>query len=315
MNSTPEQPLTRRAAREARSGTGEQPSVDAATAGIEDTASTGGQVVLDADGQPLTRRRLREMRETGLIPIVTPSAAPVAEGEPEVAPEPEAGASVAPGPHYFRPSASIPRETAPQPEARPAEASQSETPQPTAPQPEVPQSETAQSAFAPVPAVAGAPVPTWTAPEGHWTRQLEQEDDLEVTASREVGGASTSSVLVVSEVPKVVDLGGPLGETGQMLLTGSVTLSPDFAATGAIKRLDSDADLSDGFDGPHPVTGDSAAPLRASAIASQHALGTPIVAGSKPRASRAINVLIVTAAVLAVLVTGLVVTAVVLRWI
>src|SRR5690606_33132634 len=139
---------------------------------------------------------------------------------------------------------------------------------------------------------------------------------LEVTASREVGGSSsTASMLVVSDMPKVVDLGGPLGETGEVLLTGSISLRPEFAATGAITGIHGEAELDDRFDSASPATGASATPVRASAVASQHALGTPIVAGVKPRASKAINVLIITASVLAVLVTGLVVTAIVLRWI
>ena len=325
MSLTPEQPKSRRAAREARLATGEQPSLDAQPE-LEDTGSTGGQAVIGPDGQPLTRRRLRELRETGLIPTITPASTPVVEPASETGPASDAEsaplAQTAPQPdaHFFRPSSPIAAErpAAPQADLTPATGP---TPAPApAPESELrttkPQPDLSKSAFAPrSEPTAPAAAPSWTAPEGHWTRQLELEDDVEMTASREVGGPSTSSALVVEELPKVVDLGGPLGETGQVLLTGSITLSPDFAATGAITGLHGEAELDDRFDSAHPTTGSSAAPVKASAVASQHALGTPIVAGGKPRASRAINVLIVTAAVLAVLVTGLVVTAVVLRWI
>lgn len=314
MNFLPEQPLSRRAAREARRTTGEQPSLhgdaddlsaSTASASLEETGSTGSQQITGPDGQPLTRRRLRELRETGMIPTITaPSApvAPVVAAEPEPTAEPERAESPAmqatapqPDAQYFRPSVPVASQPAMQA---------------TAPQPELP-----QPAFVPVTTEFASP-PSWTAPEGHWTRQLELDDDLETTVSREVGGASaTASMLVVTELPKVVDLGGPLGQTGEMLLTGSISLSPDFAATGAISGLHNEAELDDRFDSTGPATDSSAAPVKASAVASQHALGTPIVAGGKPRTSRALSVLLVTASVLAVLVTGLIVTAIVLRWI
>ena len=304
MNFLPEQPLSRRAAREARLTTGEQPSLhgvaddlSASTvpAALEETGSTGSQQITGPDGQPLTRRRLRELRETGMIPTITAPSAPVA-AEPERAESPAMQATAPqPDAQYFRPSVPVASQPAMQA---------------TAPQPEL-----LQPAFVPVSTEFASP-PSWTAPEGHWTRQLELDDDLETTVSREVGGASaTASMLVVTELPKVVDLGGPLGQTGEMLLTGSISLSPDFAATGAISGLHSEAELDDRFDSTGPATDSSAAPVKASAVASQHALGTPIVAGGKPHTSRALSVLLVTASVLAVLVTGLIVTAIVLRWI
>lgn len=267
MSTHPDQPLSRRAARESRQATGEQPSlppVDAAeplgqsgsTQAMEDTSTTSAPI-LGPDGQPLTRRRLRELRETGLVPTVTPASEPV---------------------------------------------------------PAQPAAEPPRSAFAPKPAPRAAS--SWSAPAGHWTRQLEVEDELETTVSREVGAStSTASMLVVNELPKVVDLGGPLGETGEVLLTGSISLSPDFAATGAIRSMHADAHHDDRFDGPAPTTDSTITPIRASAAASQHALGTPIIAGRQPKTSRALTILLVTASVLAVLVTGLVVTAVILRWI
>lgn len=300
MNLTPDHPQSRRAVREARQATGEQPSVTELPPTVEDTGTTGSQVVVGPDGQPLTRRRLREFRETGLISTITPASIPVAEA-PVVAEVPE---PAAPEVVESEPAPAPVSETAPQLEVAPAASE-------TLPQPEV------QSAFAPRPASKRPPqMPTWTAPAGHWTRQLEVEDEVEMTASREVGGASsTASMLVVNQVPNAADLGGPLGETGEVLLTGSISLRPDFAATGAITGIHHAAEFDDHFDSARPATGASATPVKASAVASQHALGTPIIAGAKPSTSRAINVLIVTAAVLAVLVTGLVVTAVVLRWI
>jgi len=136
------------------------------------------------------------------------------------------------------------------------------------------------------------------------------DDAAEPTASREVGGSpqTTSSILVVDH--PVLDLGGPLNATGEVLLTGSVPLSQDFARTGSVGPVGG-AEHDDRFDSERAP---EAQPVKASAVASQHALGSPIVSNSVRRGGRGMTVLLITASALAVLVTGLVVTAIVLGW-
>jgi hypothetical protein len=93
-------------------------------------------------------------------------------------------------------------------------------------------------------------------------------------------------------------------------------LPPNLAATGAVTPISDDADdvarLDDQAAAEYPA---DAPPVKAAAVASQHALGTPIVANAHPRGNRTLTVLLASASVLAVLVTALVVTAIALNWI
>lgn len=285
MSVSDQTPLTRRAAREAARATGEQPNLSgaAATGGaprfVAPAPSTPEPAAATSGEAPLTRRRLRELRDQGVE--VPAEAAPAVEAEPVAAPEPT----------------SVPiddrHDTAPQPPHP------TPTPTPSATVPEEPRS-------------------GWAAPAGHWTRQLDDVDEdeaLETTFSREVRAASpTTSALIIPQAPAVMDLSGPLDSTGEILLTGSIPLSPSLAATGAIDQIDATAD--DRFDDARlREHSTDSQPVRASAIASQHALGTPIVSDGKTRASRGLTILLIAASSLAVIVTGLVVTALVLRWI
>lgn len=316
MSFTPEQPMSRRAAREAarlreaEQSTGSQPTVEpvdsAPTPVVESVEATappvqppapvpGAPAVVESPasleaqaaqftGEILSRRRLRELR-TQATPIVQP---PVVEPVEPVG----AAAGLAPTEQ-------------PRPEEHAEETVVVERPQP-APVP-------------PAPAPADDPAPStpqpWSAPVGHWTRQMTAvEEDTAGSVGRQFGTVSpTTSTLILGDA-KVVDLGGPLNATGEVLLTGSVPLAPEFARTGSLNAI-ADAELDDQFDATHATSAHDAQPVKASAIASQHALGTPIVANAKPRGSRSLTVLLVAASVLAVLVTGLVITAVVLHWI
>lgn len=316
MSFSSEPPLTRRAAREAARATGEQPRqasgqaptltqqygwppqepvapVEPAVPGAAEPSAPGQPPSLaetgPLDGQPLTRRRLRELREQAATAagIVVPLEEPPATSS----------IAVAPG-------------TPPQSETPP------QTEAPAAPvEPDVEAPAGTAAAMPPEPRAG------WAAPQGHWTRQLEavdEEDALEGTFSREVGVASpTTSALIIPEAPIAMDLGGPLDSTGEILLTGSVPLSPTLSTTGATDRISDAADRDDRFDDQrlHDTATQDAQPVRAAAVASQHALGTPIVSEGKPRGSRTLTVLFVTASALAIIVTGLVVAAIALRWI
>lgn len=285
MSVSDQTPLTRRAVRDAARATGEQPTLSgAAVTGeaprfvVSEAADADVPTDLTGTGeQPLTRRRLRELRDQG---VAVTGLVAVIPFEPE-APVQEPVDSV--------------QDTAPQP----------------------PLVVTAPSSDA-----SAEPKSGWAAPQGHWTRQLDVEDDgealLETTFSREVRAANpTTSALIIQDAPVAMDLGGPLDSTGEILLTGSIPLSPSLATTGSIDRLsDLRADQDDLFDEERlHHSAQDAQPVRASAIASQHALGTPIVSDGKTRSGRGLTILLIAASSLAVLVTGLVVTALILKWI
>lgn len=293
MSVSDQTPLTRRAAREAARATGEQPNLSGAAVTGEAPQFVVPEPSTPVTGeQPLTRRRLRELRDQG----VTATGEVVVTGLVAVLSEDT--------------ETSEPRETTESPRAF----TESTEPRDTAPQPPL-------VIAAPPPSAPEEPRSGWAAPEGHWTRQLDVEDEealLETTFSREVRAASpTTSALIIQDSPAAMDLGGPLDSTGEILLTGSIPLSPSLATTGSIDRLsDVEADRDDLFDDQRMhQSAQDAQPVRASAIASQHALGTPIVSDGKTRSGRGLTILLIAASSLAVLVTGLVVTALILKWI
>lgn len=292
MSVSDQTPLTRRAARAAARATGEQPILGGANAtgeaprfvepsSAEPTSSTGEQ--------QLTRRRLRELRGQGIVT----SGEVTVTGLVDLPPQSEDAAPK-------------PDDTAPQPEHTAQRGD-------TAPQPPV----AAPSSPAATDTARAEPKSGWSAPEGHWTRQLEvdDEEELETTFSRQVRAASpTTSALIIQESPTAMDLGGPLDSTGEILLTGSIPLSPSLATTGAIEhRPDVEDDRFD--DQRLRDSAQDGQPIRASAIASQHALGTPLISDGKSGGSRGLTILLIAASSLAVIVTGVVVVALVLRWI
>jgi len=284
--------------------------------------------IVGPDGQVLSRRRLREQR-TQAIAIITldPEAVdPPETGTPTEsesgrdAPIPSAEATEAENAAKAESAsespedAVVPAEDLGEPASEPGEPDIVSEPEPE-PDAAPADAEAAAAALTDTTPTAPAPEPApWTAPEGHWTRQLaESEDSGDLTGSHDAGGSpqATSSTIVVDH-PAVMDLGGPLDATSEVLLTGSIPLSHDFARTGAMGSV-TGAELDDRFDEGFAASPD-AQPVRASAVASQHALGSPIVANATRRGGRGMTVLLVTASVLAVLVTGLVVTAIVLGW-
>lgn len=383
MSASDELPMSRRAARDAASATG-------------GGTPTGVAAPSDATAQPLTRRRLRELRAQGIdaeqliamtssVPVVDPGSAPVDVASARVgtasAPVSLPAESVqAPTNPFLHPSGQV-ELTAPPfipeppsaqpvpPSTGPAAVAQSSgpltmpsgrvqvppvvaatgdaptvapaqeelpsswrrpegpmatgphpvtrTPATTAPQPVVAQPRAPESASL---AEATPAVPPTEKPEGHWTRQLQLDDDPVLhptsTVSRPVGEASaTTSAIVLPEAPLAIDLDAPLGATGEVLLTGSIELPDVLAATGAVAVVPP-TDADDRFDDEHVAhTSTNLQPVPASAVASQHALGTPIVSEPRPRVNRALTALLITAAGLAVVVTGLVVVAIVLKWI
>lgn len=166
-----------------------------------------------------------------------------------------------------------------------------------------------------------ATAPTWSAPDGHWTRQIDavadDDDPLETTFSRQVGaGAATTSALVLPDLP-TMDLAGPLGATGEIMLTGSIRLPDSLASTGADEHVDLRDELSEIDDERGIELPANSQPIRAIAtVTGQHALGSPIVSTVKPgRSNKVLTGLLVAACSLAVIVTGLIITAFALRMI
>ena len=162
--------------------------------------------------------------------------------------------------------------------------------------------------IAPAPA-ADAPSP-WTPPTGHWSTQLDaDDDDIETTISRRVGsGTTTTSALVLPTIPNGTDIRGPLTSTGEIMLTGSIDLPTNLAATGQTDRYDSGIDelfdLSDA-----EITSTDSSPVRAIRAVSTHTSGHGVTHTQKPKGTRALTALLIAASSMAVVVAGLLIAA------
>jgi len=163
------------------------------------------------------------------------------------------------------------------------------------------------AALAPAPPVE-EPTP-WTPPTGHWSTQLDDEDDVETTINRRIGsGTTTTSALVLPEIPNGTDIRGPLTSTGEIMLTGSIDLPRNFAATGQSDRYDSGLDeLFDLNDAE--ITSTDSSPVRAIRAVSTHTSGHGVTHTQKPKGTRALTALLIAASSMAVVVAGLLVAA------
>lgn len=161
------------------------------------------------------------------------------------------------------------------------------------------------------------PTSVWTAPVGHWSTQTGLDDETqpyESTINRTVGsGTVTTSALVLPEIPVGSDIRGPLTGTGEIMLTGSIDLPHTFTSTGATARvehhgIDALFDLHDA----EVVTTDSQ-PVRAISAVSTHNSGQGVTHTQKPKGTRALTALVISAASMAVVVVGLLVAVFALR--
>lgn len=154
----------------------------------------------------------------------------------------------------------------------------------------------------------------WTPPRGHWSTQLEQDDPSqphETTINRTVGSASlTTSALVLPSVP-VGDISGPLSGTGEVMLTGSIDLPQSLAATGVSGRLEHEGidRLFESHDA-ELVSTDSVPVSAIKAVSTQS--GSNLAHAPKPKGTRALTALVISAASMGVVVVGLLIVALVM---
>lgn len=160
------------------------------------------------------------------------------------------------------------------------------------------------------PAPAAEPF-RWSPPVGHWSTQADLDDDFpENTISRTIGsGTTATSALVLPSIPMGNDIRGPLTGTGEIMLTGSIDLPRNLAATGQSDRFDNggiDAlfDLSDA-----EVISTDSSPVRAIRAVSTHTSGHGVTHTQKPKGTRALTALLIAASSMAVVVAGLLVAA------
>jgi len=197
------------------------------------------------------------------------------------------------------PSLPVPPDPAWAPPLAPQQAEPEVAPQPTA-------SES--------PATSSQP-PVGERPRNHWSRQAELDDEAQpATGSlqREVGGGTaTANALVLPEVPNTDLIVGTVRSTGEVLVTGSISLPASLASTGALPAQLDESDIDNLLDpDDQQVVSTDSQPVRAMRAVSTHTSSREIIGNIKPkRSNRALTVLIVAAAGMAVVVVTLLVVA------
>lgn len=140
-------------------------------------------------------------------------------------------------------------------------------------------------------------------------------DDLISRAVAQEGAAGTTnaSALILPNMGHTGQLSGPIGETGELFITGSIDLPKSLGETGGhAALLDSvQGDPDDIVLGEHPGHHDDAiAPVSAAKAVSARAASTSVVAAPEKEKSKLPLVLIATGGGLLVVIAGLAIWAV-----
>ena len=231
-------------------------------------------------------------------------------------PQPYVSESVALPQPYVSESVPVPQPYVSESVAVPPQAPVQPAPQAyQAPQPIAEPAPMPPAQFAPPPVAEPVAQPvaptTGERPVGHWTNQSDLDDRIQVSESsisRTVGSAAiTTSALVLPSIP------GHDMATGEVMLTDSVSLPANLAATGAHHSID-ESDLDHLLDpGDHQAINTDSVPIRAIKAVSSHTNSrNQFIATAKPnRGGRALTALIVSASGMVVVVVTLLVVALV----
>ncbi|MGJ8722203.1 MAG: hypothetical protein ACSHW9_10180, partial [Salinibacterium amurskyense] len=158
------------------------------------------------------------------------------------------------------------------------------------------------------PAASGTSASTLSA--GHWSKQANVADDSnDAIVARTIGSGSTATnALVLPAIPFATDIRGPLNSSGETMLTGSIDLPSTLSASGVSDRFDKgDIDSLLDLNDSDMVSTDSA-PVRAVKAVSTFS-NQSVTQTQKPKGTRALTVLLISAASMAVVVAGLLVAA------
>lgn len=242
--------------------------------------------------QPMTRRERRQLEEQGLLPVV-PAAQSAEDASP---PAPVLDQST---PASEEPVVSVTPPGSPAPMSRRERKMLEETgviPIPTEYQQsaespaledtslvEVTQSAPPQEKPAPpepLPPVFGPPTtsPAIDLPTQPSTVAPEPPTIAPAFPSRVVGDVTMATSSLILPATPTIDMSGPIGDTGEVIVTGQITLPNRLAETGTIPSMREDRDDDERFDAY--VTGELAAmsqPIRASKAVSGQGDDTDIL--------------------------------------
>ena len=161
---------------------------------------------------------------------------------------------------------------------------------------------------------------SYTPPIGHWSRQAELDDEnqpFENTLSRDVGGgnvATTTNALVLPMIPQRDDFSSVLNATGEIMVTGTINLPGSVGTTGRDSRHYDDPEVDHLFDAfDTEIANTDSAPVRAITAVSSHTATRGGIESGRKQSNRMLNVLLVTACVMAAAVAGLLVAGFVFK--
>ena len=288
----------------------------------------------------LTRSRREAEARARDAQVASLQAQPAGYAQPVGQPEPVAQQQPVAQPHPVAQVVAEPFAQQQPPQLVEPQSSVPSAPFPTYPAPgSAPQAPAVQGQYPPVSAPYSQPVPPVQAPpvqqpmaqaeadpvfiepqlptsrsSGHWSAQVDAEDDelpFENTLSRTVGSntsAITTSALVLPSVPQPSGILGSVGNTGEILITGSIDLPRSLASTGAHP---SRVDNSDFEDDPldSQVSSPDSAPVRAIRAVSTHTSTRGVIESKVPQSNRLLMVGIIAASVLGLGVVGFLIFA------
>lgn len=178
----------------------------------------------------------------------------------------------------------------------------------------VPPAPAEQQAPSAEPVTASQP-PATERPRNHWSRQSEIDEsspELGSVSTRSVGAVpTTSNALVLPEIPNHDVLTSTIGGTGEVMVTGSISLPSSLSSTGALPAQLDESDLDGMLEpGDRQVASTDSQPVRAIRAVSTHTSSRDLIGTVNPkRGNRALTALIISAAGMAVVVVALLVVA------
>lgn len=294
------------------------------TTGSLQTLTETGSIPPQPDSAPLTRRERRERERqgtTGALPVVTPVATPAPEQNtwlPEldrVLPNRPVARTVTPEkPVDVAPSREK-TDDAPTPAHRPLTRRERRELEERGQQPPLTEHAPVVSEPAPPTAPPTAPPAVTPAEPEPVTRDVQGRDpavlppvfsppttpDTHTAASRQVSVPSNHTNALILPVAPAMDLTGPIGDTGEVLVTGNISMPKQVseqAITGIVEVDDhSEFDVAD--------TGTFSSPIRASHAISSRSLEIAQPMIKKPRWGAGSIAMAFSAAILSVAAVGL----------
>lgn len=159
----------------------------------------------------------------------------------------------------------------------------------------------------------------YSAPVGHWSREQVMDEDPDTAArphQRDIASsdAITTSALVLPNFPPSMPTTGPVSGTGEILMTGSITLPRSLGVNGLHPSRYDRPDIDDIIDAADrsDVAPDSA-PVRAVRAVSTYTSSQSVINAKRPKGSNLPMVLSITAGVMMVGVVVLVVVGMIFK--